>query len=83
MSPDGNLTTRKTQKKKRWDAVLVGIGMTVAFSIVITRLTGFSVCDAVDALQITDAGCISWLETNWNTLIERLKDTGIYPIKVP
>jgi hypothetical protein len=83
VSSDGNLVNRKPQRKKRWDAVLVGIGMTVAFSIVITRLTGLSACDAVDALQMTDAGCASWLEGNWNALMEWLKDSGYYPVRLP
>jgi hypothetical protein len=36
----------------------------------------------MDALQITDAGCASWLEANWNALIEWLKDAGYYPIRI-
>ena len=83
MPPDGRLeVNRKPQRKRRWDAVLVGIGMTVAFSLVITRLTGFSPCDAVDALRITDVGCSSWVEMNWNIFVEWLREVIYYPFRI-
>ncbi len=83
MPPDDSLeVSRKPQRKRRWDAVLVGIGMTVAFGLVITRLTGFSPCDAVDALRITDVGCRSWVEMNWNTFVEWLQEIVYYSFRI-
>lgn len=76
MSSSGNFEINHSpQKKRRWDAVLVGTGMIIAFSIIMTRLTGYSPCDLVDALPVTDARCAALVETNWNVFVEWLWKT--------
>lgn len=58
-------------RKKRWDAILVGVGMTVAFSIVLMRLTGYFPCDIVNALQPSAAiNCGDTVESNFGAFFE-------------
>ena len=49
--------------------------MITAFSLVMMRLTGYFPCDIVNALQLTDAGCESWVESSWNTFAEWFQET--------
>jgi hypothetical protein len=71
MSSSNNFEmNHRPQRKRRWDAILVGTGMVVAFSIVMMRLTGYFPCDIVDALAITDVTCASWVETHWAAFAE-------------
>ena len=61
----------RKSRKKRWDAVLVGIGMTVAFSIVLMRLTGYFPCDIVNALQPAAAiSCGDSVESNFGAFAD-------------
>lgn len=62
-------------KKKRWDTILVGIGMTVAFIIVLMRLTGYFPCDIVNALQPSTAlNCGDSVESNFGAFFEWSKN---------
>lgn len=74
-SPNNFEINRKPQRKKRWDAILVGAGMIIAFSIVMMRLTGYFSCDIIDALDIINTSCDSWMETNWNSFVQWFSDT--------
>jgi hypothetical protein len=63
-------------KKKRWDAILVGIGMTIAFIIVLMRLTGYFPCDIVNTLQpSTDLNCGDSVESNFAAFFEWSKNS--------
>lgn len=70
-----NLEIGHKPRKRRWDAALVGVGMTIAFSLVMMRLMGYFPCDIVNALQLTDADCESWVGSSWNTFVERFQET--------
>lgn len=60
-------------KKRRWDVILVGTGMTVAFSIIMMKLTGYFPCDIVNALPQTASAhlnCGNSVESNFGTFFE-------------
>jgi hypothetical protein len=58
-------------RKKRWDAIVVGIGMTAAFSIILMKITGYFPCDIVNALQPSAAiNCGDSVESNFGAFFE-------------
>jgi len=47
----------KTKKKRRWDAVAIGIGMVLAFSMIIMKITGYWPCRIAVTLHIKQVSC--------------------------
>lgn len=45
---------QKRSKKKRWDALLIGTLMSIAFTVIIMRFTGYWPCEIIGALEIED-----------------------------
>jgi hypothetical protein len=45
-------TIAKKIKKRRWDAILVGTAMCIAFSIILMRFTGYWPCEIISTLNI-------------------------------
>lgn len=41
----------KKMKKRRWDAVLIGVAMSVAFAVIIMRFTDYWPCDILGTLK--------------------------------
>jgi hypothetical protein len=41
----------KKMKKRRWDAVLIGVAMSIAFSVIIMRFTDYWPCDILGTLK--------------------------------
>jgi hypothetical protein len=39
-------------KKRRWDAILVGMAMCIAFAVILMRFTGYWPCDIISSLNI-------------------------------
>jgi hypothetical protein len=39
-------------KKRRWDAILVGTAMCIAFAVILMRFTGYWPCDIISSLNI-------------------------------
>ena len=42
----------KKIKKRRWDAVLIGTAMSIAFAVILMRFTGYWPCDIISSLNI-------------------------------
>ncbi len=54
---------RLKNKKRRWDAIIVGIGMTTAFVIVLMKLTGHWPCEIL-SLHIEEISCDKSIQDN-------------------
>ena len=70
-----NLRTEKrphgNNRKKRWDAILVGIGMSAAFGLIMMRLTGYFPCDIVNVVQpAAGINCGDSVESNFGAFFE-------------
>jgi nicotinamide riboside transporter PnuC len=54
---------KQKHKKRRWDAIVVGIGMTTAFVIVLMKLTGYWPCEIL-SLHIEEISCDKSIQDN-------------------
>jgi hypothetical protein len=43
-------------RKKRWDAILVAVGMIISFILILVKLTGYWPCDIVNILNLDGIG---------------------------
>jgi hypothetical protein len=59
----------KKEKKRRWDAILIGIGMVIGFSIIIMKLTGYWPCHIMSALQIKQISCNKSIQENVSSIL--------------
>src|SRR5919198_3250157 len=59
-----NRSKLKKTKKKRWDTILVGIGMVVGFCIILMKITGYWPCDIAMSLHINEISCQRSLQEN-------------------
>ena len=41
----------KKMKKRRWDAVVIGVAMSIAFAVIIMRFTDYWPCDILGTLK--------------------------------
>lgn len=56
----------KKIKKRRWDAVLIGTAMSIAFAVILMRFTGYWPCDMITSLNIETI--ISCSRSPWENL---------------
>ena len=56
----------KKIKKRRWDAVLIGTAMSIAFAVILMRFTGYWPCDMITSLNIESI--ISCSRSPWENL---------------
>jgi hypothetical protein len=61
-------TMKEKPKKRRWDTIVVGIGMTTAFVIVLMKLTGYWPCEIILSLQIEQISCDKSIQENMNSI---------------
>jgi hypothetical protein len=45
-------TIARKIKKRRWDAVLIGTAMSIAFAVILMRFTGYWPCEIISTLNI-------------------------------
>jgi hypothetical protein len=43
--------TYKKMKKRRWDAVVIGVAMSIAFAVILMRFTDYWPCDILGTLK--------------------------------
>jgi hypothetical protein len=59
----------KKIKKKRWDAILIGTVMSIAFAVIIMRFSDYWPCDIISTLKIeTIISCSRSPQDNLSTL---------------
>jgi hypothetical protein len=56
-------------KKKRWDAVIVAVGMLIGFSVIIMKTTGYWPCNIISTLQIKQISCGKSIQENVSSII--------------
>jgi len=55
----------KKIKKRRWDAMLIGTAMFIAFVVIVMRFTDYWPCDIISTLEIDNVvSCSRTLESN-------------------
>jgi len=60
---------KKKKKNRRWDAVVVGIGMVLAFSMIIMKITGYWPCRIATTLHIKQISCDKSIQENTSSII--------------
>lgn len=60
---------RKKEKKRRWDAAVVAIGMVIGFSVIIMKITGYWPCNIISTLQIKQITCSKSIQENVSSII--------------
>jgi hypothetical protein len=61
-------TMKEKAKKRRWDTIIVGIGMTTALVIVLMKLTGYWPCEILLSLQIEQISCDKSIQENMRSI---------------
>lgn len=64
-----NNMENKGKKKRRWDAVAVGIGMILAFSMIIMKITGYWPCRIASTLHVPWNPCDKSIQENTSSII--------------
>lgn len=64
-----NNMENKGKKKRRWDAVAIGIGMILAFSMIIMKITGYWPCRIASTLHIKQVSCDKSIQENTSSII--------------
>lgn len=65
--------TKENHKNRRWDAVVVGIGMSTAFVIVLMKLTGYWPCEIL-SLRIEEISCDKSIQDNMISIANWLQN---------
>lgn len=60
----------REKKPRRWDAILVGVGMAIGFSIIMMKISGIWPCEMIESFGIQDNSCAKTLDQNINGIIE-------------
>jgi hypothetical protein len=59
----------KKEKKRRWDTIVIGIGMVIGFSIIIMKITGYWPCHIMSSLQIKQISCNKSIQENVSSIV--------------
>ena len=60
----------KREKKRRWDAAVVAVGMVIGFSIIVMKITGYWPCNIISTLQINQISCSKSIQENVSSIIQ-------------
>ena len=63
------MENKAKKKNRRWDAVVVGIGMVLAFSMIIMKITGYWPCRIATTLHIKQVSCDKSIQENTSSII--------------
>ncbi len=63
-------TKENENKPRRWDAILITIGMTIGFLIIMMKISGVWPCEIIDFFGIQDNSCEKTFEQNINGIIQ-------------
>src|ERR1051326_6352653 len=63
------MENKAKKKNRRWDAVVVGIGMALAFSMIIMKITGYWPCRIATTLHIKQVSCDKSIQENTSSII--------------
>jgi hypothetical protein len=70
---------RKQVKKRRWDAIFIGTLMSIAFSVMMMRYTGYWPCEIISALKIEDlVSCSRSPQDNLGTIYTSIQQGAVW-----
>lgn len=70
---------RKEVKKRRWDAIFIGTLMSIAFSVLMMRYTGYWPCEIISALKIEDVvSCSRSPQDNLGTIYTSIQQGAVW-----
>jgi hypothetical protein len=72
-------STYKKIKKRRWDGILIGTAMFIAFAVILMRFTDYWPCDIISTLKIDNiVSCSRSLEENVNTVYASIQQGAVW-----
>jgi hypothetical protein len=75
----GKKPTYKKIKKRRWDAILIGTAMSIAFAVIVMRFTDYWPCDIISTLRIDDVvSCNRTLESNLGSVYASIQQGAVW-----
>lgn len=63
------MNRKQKLKRRRWDAILVGLGMAIGFSVIIMKYTGYWPCHIIDMLQLHQISCDRPMQDNLSSAV--------------
>lgn len=63
------MENKAKKKNRRWDTVAIGIGMVIAFSMIIMKITGYWPCRIAIMLHIKQVSCDKSIQENTSSII--------------
>lgn len=73
------IPTHKKIKKRRWDAILIGTAMSIAFAVILMRFTDYWPCDIITALKLENiVSCSRSPEENVNTFYASIQQGVVW-----
>ena len=63
------MENKAKKKNRRWDAIVVGIGMALAFSMIIMKITGYWPCRIAITLHINQIPCDKSIQENTSSTV--------------
>jgi hypothetical protein len=60
----------KREKKRRWDAAVVAVGMVIGFSVIVMKITGYWPCHIINTLQINQISCGKSIQEDVSSIIQ-------------
>jgi hypothetical protein len=70
---------RKEVKKRRWDAIFIGTLMSIAFSVLMMRYTGYWPCEIISTLKIEDlVSCSRSPQDNLGTIYTFIQQGAVW-----
>src|SRR5215467_9821539 len=67
------LVRMMTNQSRRWDAILVSIGMTIGFSIIVMKITGYWPCHLLNMMHIQQLSCDKSITENVSSIANWLQ----------
>ena len=69
----------KKIRKRRWDAVLIGVAMSIAFAVIIMRFTDYWPCDILGTLKFESIlSCSRTPEENVATVYATIQQCAVW-----
>jgi hypothetical protein len=72
-------STYKKIKKRRWDAILIGTAMSIAFAVILMRFTDYWPCEIISTLKIDNiVSCSRSLESNLGSVYASIQQGAVW-----
>jgi hypothetical protein len=65
--------------KRRWDAVFIGVAMSIAFAVILMRFTDYWPCEIISTLKIDNVvSCSRTLESNLGSVYASIQQGAVW-----